>query len=163
MDIEALIKVILGILIMWIAFFLTVLIHEVGHMIGYVLCSKKEAASWYITVGCGKQLLRIRRLIICLVPFAGSFRLTASNSLVPKKTALITLAAGPIASLLLATILLVINWFVLSDDLIVFMIYSSLFQFIFSVIPVRYPAWLSHIPESDGLKILRLLKKSNHN
>ena len=153
-------RIILFLPIVWIAFFLTTTIHETGHMIGYLLCAKKRATNWHIIAGRGRQLMRIGRLIICLIPWWGSFRLAESNSVLSKKTALITLAGGPTVSLLMTIALLVIHKFILADELIAFMFYCNLSQFVFTVIPLRYPAWLSAITESDGLQILRLLKKS---
>lgn len=152
-------RVILFIPVVWLAFFLPTAIHETGHMIGYLLCAEKRVVNWHIEVGSGKQLMRIGRLIIRLVPWGGSFRLPEST-LLSKKTALVTIAGGPAASLLMAIALLVIYRFVLADELIALMFYSSFFQFLFTIIPLRYPAWLFAISESDGLKILRLMKKS---
>ena len=38
--------------------------------------------------------------------------------------------------------------------------YYNLGLFIYTIIPLRYPAWLCKIPQSDGLSILRLLKRT---
>ena len=152
-------RVTLSVPIVWLVFILPTILHETGHMIGYLLCAEKRVVNWHIEAGSGKQLMRIGSLIIRLVPWGGSFRL-AESTLVSKKTALATLAGGPTASLLMSIALLVIYRFVLADELIAFMFYGSFFQFLFTIIPLRYPAWLSAISESDGLQILRLMKKS---
>ena len=68
---EVFLRVILFVPIVWIAFFLTTTVHETGHMIGYLLCAKKRATNWHIIAGRGRQLMRIGRLIICLIPRGG--------------------------------------------------------------------------------------------
>lgn len=157
------IRVIVLVLIAWIVFSLIMVIHETGHLIGYMLCTKNKSANWHIVVGRGKQLLRIKRLTICLIPFAGFFQLAEPDAHVTKKTALITLAGGPIASLLMTIVLFALHnsrFAVLSDSISNFIVLLSFYQFVCTIIPLRYPAWLCAIPESDGLKIMRLLKKS---
>ena len=157
MELQSLLKAIAGVLAAWGLLLLTILIHETGHMLGYVLCVPEKAVPWRLEVGSGRQLLKIGRLRIRLIPFGGLFWLDDLSEL-PWKTAFCMTAGGPVASLLTAALLLAFGGSVFSDSLCRWLFYCNLSQFIGTAIPLSYPSWMSSIPESDGKRLLRLLK-----
>lgn len=154
MELQSLLKVIAGVLAAWGLLLLTILIHETGHMLGYVLCVREKAVPWRLEVGSGRQLLKIGRLRIRLIPFGGLFWLDDLSEL-PWKTAFCMTAGGPVASLLTAALLLAFGGSVFSDSLCRWLFYCNLSQFIGTAIPLSYPSWMSSIPESDGKRLLK--------
>ena len=159
MELQSLLKAIAWVLAAWGLLLLTILIHETGHMLGDVLCVREKAVPWRLEVGSGRQLLKIGRLRIRLIPFGGLFWLDDLSEL-PWKTAFCMTAGGPVASLLTAALLLAFGGSVFSDSLCRWLFYCNLSQFIGTAIPLSYPSWMSSIPESDGKRLLRLLKGS---
>ena len=95
MELQSLLKAIAGVLAAWGLLLLTILIHETGHMLGYVLCVREKAVPWRLEVGSGRQLLKIGRLRIRLIPFGGLFWLDDLSEL-PWKTAFCMTAGGPV-------------------------------------------------------------------
>ena len=78
-----------------------------------------------------------------------------------EEKALMMLTGGPIASLIWPAALLVIHKFVYASEIITFMFCCSFPQFVLTTIPMRYPACLFDISVSDGMQILRILKKAS--
>lgn len=154
------VRVIVTIIAAWLFFFLTTLIHEMGHMLGYIICAGKKAVAWHITVGIGTQLLKTKRLTICIVPFFNGYFQLADTASLTKKEALVMLSGGPIASLLMTIVLLVSCNSIFTDQAIIFAMYCNFSQFLFTIIPVRYPSWIWSGAKSDGLQMLQLMKKS---
>ena len=154
------------IITVWLGLLLSILAHEAGHMIGYLLSAGKKKGNWYIAVGRGKQILKTKRLTIFAIPISGHFECKDDLS---KKTSLLTLAGGPVASLFMTVVLFVLlgrtfsailNAYKHINYALCYVAYYNLGLFIYTIIPLRYPAWLCKIPQSDGLSILRLLKRT---
>lgn len=152
------------IITVWLGLFLSILAHEAGHMIGYLLSAGKEKNNWYIAVGRGKQILKTKRLTIFAIPISGYFECKDDLS---KKTSLLTLAGGPVASFFVTVSLFFLLGHTFSAILksyrhlwfaFCYVAYYNLGLFICTLLPWRYPAWLCKISLSDGLSILRLLK-----
>lgn len=151
------------VIIIWLGSILSILAHEAGHMLGYLLSAGKEIDDWYVTVGRCKEIFKTKRLLICLFPISGHFECGGNLS---NKSALLTLAGGPISSFLITVALFVLlasSSIAASNTYIrfalCFVAYYNLGLFVYTIISLRYPAWLSKIPQSDGLAILRLLKR----
>ena len=58
------------VIIIWLGSILSILAHEAGHILGYLLSAGKELDDWYVTVGRGKEIFKTKRLLICS-PSAG--------------------------------------------------------------------------------------------
>ena len=151
------------VIIIWLGSILSILAHEAGHILGYLLSAGKELDDWYVTVGRGKEIFKTKRLLICSFPVSGHFECGDNLS---KKSALLTLVGGPISSFLITVALFVLlarTSIAVSNTYIrfalCFVAYYNLGLFVYTIIPLRYPAWLSIIPQSDELAILRLLKR----
>lgn len=151
------------VIMVWLGSLLSILTHESGHLFGYLLSAEKEKNNWYITVGRGKQIIKTKRLTICAIPISGHFECKDDLS---KKTALLTLAGGPVVSFFVTVSLFLLShtfsailkshghlWFAFC-----YVAYYNLGLFIFTLFPWHHPAWLCKISQSDGLSILRLLK-----
>lgn len=147
MDLKDILNVMIYVFIIWIGCLLSIIIHEMGHAIGYMLSSREEKGSWHIVAGRGKQILKTKRMRICAFPFTGYFEIT--KGMVSRRTALLMAAGGPVASLLMTTFLFVLlgSTFrtVLSsyehiDSAARFVAFYNLWQFITSILPLRYPA-----------------------
>ena len=152
---------------LWFLTFLSTLLHELGHALGYMLATGSK--NWHIRVGWGKQLLHTKALTVNLLVFDGLF--TPSEKKFSKKAQLIaTLSGGPAVSLLLVLGLSVLKFggtsfqsAILAEGAGEFFLnaafYLNLFLFLFSVLPIHYFHGEIKGMETDGLQIIHLLKK----
>ena len=153
------------ILLIWLLCLLSVFLHESGHALGYRLTAGKT--KWKITAGSGTGILSTAKVTFCLIPAGGFF--APGEEPGTKKASLAMLAGGPLVSLLL-TVLYWICCFCLFRFLPQgntlyeilfpvsrFLLFFNLFQFFFTVIPVRYKVFCRGL-ESDGLQIVHILK-----
>ena len=154
--------------LIWLLCLLSVLLHELGHALGYRLSAGK--AGWRVVVGSGPRIAGAPRVDLHLVPVGGYF--LPGEAIQTKKGKLATLAGGPVASLLLA----VLYWALCSRvpalvapgsalrpvllPAFSFLFYFNLFQFFFTVVPVRYRIVCRGM-ESDGLQFVRVLKQKD--
>ena len=154
-----------GILLIWLLCLLSVLLHELGHALGYRLTAGK--VKWTILAGSGPRILSTAKYTFCLIPAGGYFAPDEEPG--TKKAILATLAGGPLASLL-QTVLYCICHFCFSRSLAQgtalyeilvpvsrFLLFFNFFQFFFTIIPIRYRV-VCRGSESDGLLIVRALK-----
>lgn len=96
--IAAMIELVIFLCALWFLSFLSTLLHELGHALGYMLATGD--GHWHIRVGWGKRLLNTKALTVNLLVFDGFF--TPSEKKIDTKAKLITtLSGGPAASLLL--------------------------------------------------------------
>ena len=150
---------------LWVTAFVSTLLHELGHAVGYILATGD--GHWHIRVGWGKRLLNARALTVNLLVFDGLF--TPSEKKIDTKAKLImTLLGGPVFSLLLAAGLSALRFGGLSfssgffaDGAVEFFLNAALFVNLFilvlSVAPVRYFYGEIKGLETDGLQILHAL------
>ncbi len=152
---------------LWIISFLSTLMHELGHAIGYILATGD--GHWHIRVGWGKRILNTKALTVNLLVFDGFF--TPSDKKIDTKTELIlTLLGGPVASLLLVVGLLALKFGGLSfqsnifaDGAIEFFLNSALSIntciLVLSLAPIQYFHGEIKGTETDGLQIIHAMKK----
>ena len=152
---------------MWILAFLAILLHELGHALGYRLST--GGRHWHIRIGWGKQLLRTKVLTVNLLVFDGFF--TPLEERIDTRAKLIaTLSGGPVVSLLLVLGLSVLKFGgfsfhsdILADGVIEFFLNSAFFAelgiLLLSVAPVHYFFGAVKGLETDGLQIIHALKK----
>ncbi len=153
------------IILIWLLCLLSVLLHELGHAWGYRISGGK--AGWKVTVGSGPRLISISRFTFGLIPAGGNFGPEEEPE--TDKGQVIMFAGGPIVSLLQAVLYRIIYFCIsegiqpgssLSEILLPvsgFLLYFNFFQFLFTVIPMRYRIICRGF-ESDGLQIIHLLK-----
>ena len=155
------------ILLIWLLCLLSVFLHELGHAIGYRISTGK--VNWKVIAGSGPRILGTSRYTFCLIPAGGYFipREEAGTD----KAKIITLAAGPCVSLVQAILYGIIQFcikeFVLCGSSLyeilipvsAFLLYFNFFQFLFTVIPIRYRI-ICRGHESDGLQIIHVMRKS---
>ena len=153
------------ILLVWLLCLFSVLLHELGHALGYRLSGGK--AGWKVIVGSGPKMFSIRRFNFCCIPAGGYFY--PVEELEPTRKTIMTYAGGPFLSLLQAVLYGIIHFCI--PDFIqpgsslyeilhpasAFRFYFNFFQFLFTVIPMRYRVVCRGF-ESDGLQIVNLLK-----
>ena len=153
------------ILLIWMLCFLSVLLHELGHALGYRISGGK--AGWKIRAGSGPRILSTAKFIFCLLPVGGYF--DPREELRTKKAKLLTLAGGPIMSMLL-TALFCVCYFCFSrfmdpnsalctilSPAFRFLMFFNFFQFLFTAVPMRYRVICRGL-ESDGLQIVHVLR-----
>lgn len=153
---------------LWLLFFLSTLLHEAGHAIGYLLATGDT--HWHIRVGSGKQLLNTKRLTVKLLPFDGCFMPSEKNKIDTTAKLIATLSGGPAASLILVAVLLPVKLGgislhseVIASDAVEAFISSALsvnlFTLILALIPTHYFHGEMKGMETDGLQILNAIKR----
>ena len=152
---------------LWVISFLSTLLHELGHAIGYMLATGDR--HWHIRVGWGKRLLNTKPLTVNLLVFDGFFT-PLEKKINTKAKFITTLLGGPAVSLLLVAGLLGLRLGGLSfqsdffvDGVLEFFLNSALsvnlFILVLSVAPIRYFHGEIKGLETDGLQIIRAMKK----
>lgn len=161
------VRVLVGSFVLWFFVLLSILVHETGHMVGYQFGKKK--CDWFIWIGSGKRIFKIRRLHIHALPFSGCFCMPDEFSFDRKRECLMMIAGGPVFSLLAVIVLFVLEkrFFagVLSKDLenykdlLLFVRNCNIFLFLFSALPLRYPAFFGMGEGSDGLNFWKVWRE----
>ncbi len=165
--IAVIIEVLVCLFALWFTAFFSTLFHEFGHAVGYMLATGDR--HWHIRVGWGKQLLDTKRLTVNLFVFDGFFT-PEIKEFKTKARLIIMLLGGPLFTLLLLAGLSVLKFSGLSFqsgffaesavELFVNVAFSiNLFLLIISVAPIRYFYGKTKGLASDGLKIIRVIRK----
>lgn len=153
------------IILIWLLCLLSVLFHELGHALGYRISGGK--AEWKVGVGSGPKMFSLSRFTFRLIPAGGFF--VPGEEPKTKKGKILMYAGGPFVSLLQAVLYWVVYFCVLrgiqpgsslSGILLPassFLLYFNFFQFLFTIIPMRYRVVCRGF-ESDGLQIVHALK-----
>lgn len=158
---------VLGIIFLWLGVAFSILIHEMGHVVGYKLAKGKE--DWIIRVGFGKTLIKTKRFDFRLIPFSGVFYNPAPDITYTEAQALLCAVGGPVFNLILILILFALKSSSLNECSAFIDYYEPTWDFIrtysviiliSAIIPMRYPAFFPIIGgmESDGMDILKVLK-----
>lgn len=153
-------------LLIWLLCLLSVLLHELGHALGFRIATGKTG--WKVIAGSGPEILNTPKFTFCLLPIGGCF--VPAEELKTKKARLMTLAGGPFVSLLLTFLFFFICRFCvygstklgseLYEGLLPvfdFVFYFNFFQLLFTAIPMHYRIVCRGL-ESDGLQIAHVLK-----
>ncbi|MBR4656977.1 MAG: hypothetical protein IKO68_10525 [Oscillospiraceae bacterium] len=166
-SIAVIIELLVFLCALWVLSFLSTLLHELGHALGYMLATGD--GHWHIRVGWGKRLLNTKALTVNLLVFDGFF--SPSEKKIDTKGKLITtLSGGPAVSLLLVLGLLILRFGgrsfqsdYFADGAIESFLNSALSinlcTLILSVAPIHYFHGEMKGTESDGLQIIHALKK----
>lgn len=166
--IATVIELALSVCVLWVLFFLSTFLHEVGHALGYRISTGDR--HWHIRIGWGKILLKAKRLTVKLFPFDGCFLPSEKDMINTTAQLIATLAGGPAVSLILAALLLSVKFGgvslrseVLASSAIEFFLNSALFINLFililSLIPTRYFHGEIKGMETDGLQIIHAIKR----
>ena len=155
-----------SILLIWFFCLLSVLLHELGHALGYRISGGKT--KWRIRAGSGPEILNTAKFSFCLLPAGGYFDPREEPG--TKKAKLVTLAGGPLVSLLLAALFCACRFslagFMVPESALYgvlfpvsrFLMFFNFFQFLFTAVPMRYRVVCRGL-ESDGLQIVHTLKR----
>lgn len=148
--------------ILYLFLMFSILFHEIGHLSGYKITIKSN--DWIIQLGTGKELFRTKRLRYHAIPIGGAFLF--DHELKTKKEQLLISAGGPIFTAILPILLFILQRHPLgyiSNDAIVWMRNYNLWILFFSLIPMKYPAFLGidEVKVSDGMAILHALCNNN--
>ena len=152
---------------LWALCFLSTLLHELGHALGYRIATGDGRG--HIRVGSGKALLDTRRLTVKLLPFDGCFTPPEDGRIDTRAKLIAVLAGGPAASLILAAALLPLKLGgiplhseVFADGAIESLVNSAffinLFILILTLIPAHYFYGEARGMETDGLQILNAIR-----
>jgi hypothetical protein len=141
---------------------LLTLIHEIGHALPSIVTQKKVV----IGVGGRKKSIAIKvgnvALRFSVFGFGGYCRYSSNFSTSGQVLAILL---GPLISLSIAIALYKISLITMSDSLNPYIEFAYLLaaaQFVFNIIPIKYPRLFSKESaiRSDGLLLLNLFKKS---
>lgn len=152
---------------LWVLCFLSILLHEVGHALGYRIATGDR--QWRIRVGSGRKLLDTKRLTVKLLPFDGCFMPTEKNKMDTTAKRIAMLSGGPAVSLILVAGLLLLRFGgiplqseVISSSAIESFVSSALsinlFTLILAVIPTHYFHGEVKGMETDGLQIINAIQ-----
>ena len=157
------------ILSIWLFCLVSVLLHELGHALGYRISTGK--AGWKAIAGSGPRLFSVSRCAFCLIPVGGYF--IPGEEPKTKREKLMTMAGGPCVSLLLTALFGIVRLsvfgaaqpesgihqilFQASNFLLIF----NFVQFLSTAIPMRYRVICRGF-ESDGLQIVHALKEKEN-
>ena len=165
--IAVIIELVIFVCVLWLMFFLSALLHELGHAVAYMLAT--DDRRWHIRVGWGKRLLNTKALTVNLLVFDGFF--TPSEKKIDTKAKLImTLLGGPVFSLLLLAGLSALKFGGFSfqsdffaDGVIAFFLNAAfsinLFILVLSIAPFHYFYGEIKGLETDGLQIIHAIKR----
>ena len=153
---------------LWVLFFLSTLLHEAGHALGYMIATGDR--HWHIRVGSGKKLLNTKRLTVKLLPFDGCFIPSGKNKIDTTAKLIAMLSGGPAVSLILAAVLLLIKLGSISlhseviasdaiESFISIALSINLFTLILALIPAHYFHGEIKGMETDGLQIINAIKR----
>ena len=152
-------------LLIWLLCLLSVLLHESGHALGYRISGGK--AEGKIIAGSGPKIIGTPKIIFLLIPFGGYF--IPEEEPETNKAKLMIYAGGPVVSLLQAVLYGILcfcitrfiqpenSFYEILSPVSSFLLYFNFFQFLFTVIPIRYRIICRGF-ESDGLQILHVLQ-----
>ena len=165
--IAVIIELLVSVCALWMITFLSTLLHELGHAVGYMLATGDR--HWHIRVGWGKRLLNTKPLTVNLLVFDGYFS-PSEKKFDTKAKLIITLLGGPVVSLLLVAGLLALRFGGLSfqsdffaDGVPEFLLNTALsinlLILVLSVAPIRYFYGEIKGLETDGLQIIHAIKR----
>ena len=148
--------------ILYLFLIFSILFHELGHLSGYKITIKSN--DWIIQLGTGKELFSTKRLRYHAIPIGGAFLF--EHGLKNKKEQLLMSAGGPIFTAILLILLFILQIHPLgyvSNDAIVWMRNYNLWALFFTLIPMKYPAFLGidDVKVTDGMAILHALRNNN--
>ncbi len=172
--VKNILEIILNIILFLMIFQISTIVHEFGHALPALILTKENVK---ITLGRNKEKLkriRFRRLDIELKGFNPMIGFVHWNeSKLTKFQRIMILAGGPIVSLVLGIVLLLISRniedkllieIILLKEMIILAGNYQLYTFIGTSIPVIYPEWSGYggYP-SDGYQVLKLMKANKTN
>ncbi|MBQ3861088.1 MAG: hypothetical protein II779_11205 [Clostridia bacterium] len=153
--------------VLWGISFLSTLLHELGHAVGYMFSTGDR--HWHIRVGSGKKLLETKALSVKLLVWDGCFA-PAEDRMDTKRKRIITLSGGPVVSLALAAALLLLRFGNASfssgifaagavEFFVNYALYLNVFISVLSLLPMH--CFFGEIKgmETDGLKILKTMRR----
>lgn len=161
------IQYLVRIILIWLLCLLSVMLHELGHAAGYRISG--GSAKWKVSVGSGPKMINISKFTFRLIPAGGYFHPKEEPE--TNKAKILMFAGGPFFSLLQAVLYGIIRFCILEfmqpesalHEILLpvstFVMYFNFFQFLFTVIPIRYRIVCRGF-ESDGLQIVHVLKQN---
>ena len=161
------IELVIFVFSLWVLFFLSTFLHELGHALGYMVATGDR--HWNIRVGWGKRILNTKRFSVGLLPFDGFFTPLGEKKIDTTAKLIAVLSGGPAASLILVAGLLLLRFGgitvdseVITTDAIEFFINCALsinlFVLVLSLIPTHYFLGETKGLETDGLQIINAIR-----
>ncbi len=165
--IAVIVKIPIFICTFWAICLISILLHEFGHALGYMLVTGDR--NWYIQVGQGKNLLTTKALTINIFVIDGFFSPAGDKTEYSKSQLVMMLSGGPIMSLLLAAGLSVLIFGgitppeLIASGMIKALFYAAfsinLFILLWSVIPARGFFRDMEDVGTDGMQIINALRR----
>nr|WP_239589341.1 M50 family metallopeptidase [Metabacillus crassostreae] len=145
----------------------TTFVHELGHAIvaAHLLKVPVEIKLGTKFNGKGITLGKIHINIQLLSGWVGFFNFKATTEKVSKSKYILIFLAGPLFSFLLSTVCFTLltysNVPMILNDLVRFIMNAALVQFLITIIPFKYPAFLGSYSglSSDGYNIIKVMRQ----
>lgn len=146
--------------------------HEIGHALGLLFSTKNSIAKVYLGSGywddSNKESFRIGRIHFHIRwGFVGFCFYIKESGEMTKRQVIIFCLCGPLMSLILSLFFIILLFLYhpqgVLDYIITGMAMFSFVQFMMTIIPIEYPAWMNGYggTPSDGHQIVGALKDNN--
>ncbi len=148
---------------------LTVLVHEMGHAIMYLIFFRDK--NWHITIGKGRPIIKLKKLTVRVLPTTGFFNCTPKYK-GSKFQYIMMLAGGPLANVFSIILLIFLLQIIKNNELtfeqqnfgwfLGFTFWAHVCQFIFTAIPMKYSFGPYNGYISDGMRILKKAREKSN-
>lgn len=164
---ELLLNILLLLLLIWICMFLSMLVHEMGHVLMYRIFFREK--DWNITIGVGRTIIKFKKFTVRIFPISGYYNYESKDNGSKFKRIMMYLG-GPLVNLLFIVLLRFLLQMITANKLtfeqknlvwfLTFTFWFHVFQFVSSAVPMRYSFWPYEGYMSDGMEILKEATKT---
>lgn len=163
-----LLNILLLLLLVWICMFLVNLGHEMGHVLMYRIFFRNK--DWHITIGTGRIVIKLKRFTLRVFPIVGFYHVESEYK-GSKLQYIMMYLGGPLANVFFIIVLSFLSQIIKANQLkfeqpnlvwfLGFTFRANVFQFVGTVVPMKYSFGLYKGLLSDGMMILKKATETN--
>lgn len=153
-----LLNILLLLLLVWICMFLVIFGHEMGHALMYRIFFRNK--DWHITIGTGRTIIKLKRFTLRVFPIMGFFDFESKYK-GSKLQYIMMYLGGPLANVFFIIVLSFLSQIIKANQLkfeqpnlvwfLGFTFRANVFQFVGTVVPMKYLFWPYKGSLSDGI------------